>query len=110
FDNAPRSGAAFVVEAGEQIRFANNVVQGYASGLLIFGTPPRTRAVIAANNLLLGVSDTAVKLDDAAGVPLLDHNVLSPAGAASVEIGGRTLPLVRWLKEVALPHSRMVPG
>jgi len=103
-------GTAFVVEAANGLVVANNVVGGYASGILVFGRPPQTRNVTVANNLLLGVSDVAFLLADPAAATLFDYNVFSPAGPALVEIGGASIPLARLLKEGKMPHSQVKPG
>jgi Right handed beta helix region len=103
-------GTALVVEAANGLVVANNVVGGYASGILVFGRPPQTRNVTVANNLLLGVSDVAFLLGDPAAATLFDYNVFSPAGPALVEIGGASTPLARLLKEGKMPHSQVKPG
>ena len=103
-------GTALVVEAANGLVVANNIVGGYASGILVFGKPPQTRNVTVANNLLLGVSDVAFLLADPAAATLFDYNVFSPAGPALVEIGGASIPLARLLKEGKMPHSQVKPG
>ncbi len=103
-------GTAVVIEAAARVVVANNVVDGYASGILVFGKPPQTRDVSVANNLVLGVSDVAVLLADPAAAAVFDYNVFSPAGPVLVEVGGVSVSLARWLKEGKMPHSQLKPG
>ena len=103
-------GVALDLEAGRGIRFVNNVVEGYADGILLLGIPPVTQKVIVANNLVLRFSRMAFALADPSAVSLFDFNVFSPEGdTAKIETGGKTLDLASFLKEGHMPHSRVVP-
>ncbi len=101
---------AFAVEAGERIRFVNNVVEGYADAILVFGKPPQTKEVTVANNLVLGASDLAFLLEAPDSARLFDYNIFSARRAAEVQVGGRKVPLARYLEGGAMPNSRAVPG
>ncbi|HYX21347.1 MAG TPA: right-handed parallel beta-helix repeat-containing protein [Thermoanaerobaculia bacterium] len=107
-ENTPGSGTAIAIEAGNGIRFVNNLVSDCANGILVLGAPPETRNVIAANNILLGVTGTALRLSDSSSVSEFDYNVFAPAGASVVEVAGQREALVRWVK-ANLPHSAVVP-
>jgi len=103
-------GTAVVIEAAHRAVVANNLVSGYASGILVFGKLPGTRDVTVANNLLLGLSDVAFLLADPASAALFDYNVFSPAGPVLAEFGGASVPLAGFLKEGKMPHSELKPG
>ncbi len=101
------------IEAGEDVRIANNIFDGVFDGVLLFGGPPRTSHVVIANNLLLGVSRLAFRADDLACASLFDANVFSPATSPSVpiEIGGQIEDLRRFLSDGRhMRKSRVVPG
>src|SRR5262249_27493865 len=103
-------GTAVVIEAGHRVVVANNLLAGFASGILVFGKPPETREVIVANNLLLGLSDVALVVTDPGSATLFDYNVFSPIGPVLAEVGGTSIPLSRWLQEGKMPHSELKPG
>lgn len=102
--------AAFVVEAGTRVRMVNNLADGYADGVLLFGAPPQTERVVVANNVFLGVSDVALMMQSPSAATLFDYNVFSPLGAPTVEIAGRAQPLTRFLKEGSMPHTQIKRG
>jgi hypothetical protein len=99
------------IEAGERVRFANNVIQGYADGIVVFGRPPSTGSVTVANNLVLEVSGTALLLQDPKAAVLFDYNVFSPRGdALTAVVGRKATPLSQFLKGGTMPHTRVVPN
>jgi len=104
------NGTAFVVEAGREIRILNNLSDGYANGVLLFGAPPQTENVVVANNLFLRVSDVALMMQSASAAALFDYNVFSPSGQVNVEVGGKTLPLSRFLDGGTMPHTEVKSG
>lgn len=110
-ENRLSSGVAVDIEAGGGVRFVNNVVEGYAHGILVLGKQPLTKGVIVANNIVLGVAETAFALADPAVVVLFDYNVFSPSGESlNVEVGEDTRTLARFLKGGTMPNTRLVPG
>ncbi|MEO8191702.1 MAG: right-handed parallel beta-helix repeat-containing protein, partial [Acidobacteriota bacterium] len=99
------------VEAGDNVRIANNVFDGVFDGVLLFGGPPRTRHVVIANNLLLGVSRLAFRVDDLSCASLFDGNLFSPrTSSVPIEIGGEIRDLRRYLFDGHMRRSRLVPG
>lgn len=102
--------AAFVVEAGSKIRILNNLADGCAEGILLFGAPPQTERAVVANNVLLGVSDVAILMQSPAAATLFDWNVFSPVQRATVEIAGQAMPLSRFLQGGTMPHSQIKVG
>jgi hypothetical protein len=103
-------GAAIAVEAGNRIRITNNVLERIAEGFVLFGRPPRTREVLVANNLVLGIGDLAFRIEDFTSVALFDRNVFSPAGELSAEVGPENLSLADLLARGRMPGTRIVPG
>jgi hypothetical protein len=102
--------AAFVVEAGSAIRIVNNLADGCADGVLLFGAPPQTEKVVVANDVLLRVSDVALILQSPASATLFDYNVFSPSGPVTAEVGGRSLSLARFLREGTMPNTQIKSG
>ena len=41
---------------------------------------------------------------------LFDYNVFSPSGPVNVQVGGKTLPLSRFLDGGTMPHTEVKPG
>lgn len=110
-DNVLSSGVAVDIEAGGSVRFVNNVVEGYPHGILVLGKQSLLKGVVVANNILLGVAETAFVLADPAVVALFDYNVFSPGGESlNVEVGGDTRALARFLKGGTMPNTRLVPS
>jgi hypothetical protein len=110
-ESALPGGTAVDIEAGEGVRFANNVIQGYSDGITVFGKPPSTKGVTIANNLWLSVSRTAFMIQDPQSADLFDYNVFSPQGEIlTAEVGHNSLPLTQFLKEGTMPHTRVVPN
>ena len=104
-------GTAIDIEAGDSIRVANNVIDGYADGILILGKSVQVHALSVTNNLVLGVSGIAFALPDPASAMLFDYNVFSPRGdRATVELGGDTVSLTRFLAGGSMPHSKVLMG
>jgi Right handed beta helix region len=100
-------GTGLAVEAGQKLRFANNVVNGFADAILLLGRRPALDEVTVANNLILGVSRTAFAIRDAAAAALFDFNVFSPQGSAvEVEVNGAPGALAPFL-ERQMPNSRL---
>jgi parallel beta helix pectate lyase-like protein len=109
-ESALPAGFAIDVEAGNKVRVANNTIQGFAHGILVFGGPARTREVTVANNLVLGVSEVAFVLENPAAAALFDYNLFSTqGGTVDVEAGSKTYGLAGYLKAGSMPHSRVVP-
>ena len=101
-------GAGIDIEAGRRARVANNAVEGFATGILVFGAPPQTQSVTIANNLFLEVADTAFVLADPRAVALFDYNIFSAsAGVPEAQVGGETLPLDGFLRKGTMPQSRL---
>ena len=99
------------VESGSNVRIANNLFDDVFDGVVLFGAPPRTERLVIANNLLIGVSRLAFRADDLACTALFDGNLFSPrTPSVSVEIGGTTRDLRRYLFDGHMPRSRLVPG
>ncbi len=99
------------VEAGEDVRIANNVFDGVFDGVLLFGAPPRTARLVIANNLLLGVSRLAFRADDLSCASVFDGNLFSPGtSSVPIEIGGARRDLRRYLFDGNMRRSRLVPG
>jgi hypothetical protein len=99
------------IEAGHDVRVANNVLDDVSDAFLLFGAPPMTEGVVIANNLVLGVTGLAFRADSLRCAALFDGNVFSPRGPTiSVEIGGKSLDLGRFLAGGAMPRSRLLPG
>lgn len=106
---SPALGVAIDIEAGQDIRFANNVVEEFANGILLLGTSPGLTKVVVANNIVLGISGTAFALADARAASLFDYNAFSLAGKdVMAESGGRAYSLVRILKGGTMPNSRLI--
>ena len=105
-----RGAAAFVIEAGSAIRVVNNVTDGCANGLLLFGAPPQTERVVVANNLFLRVSDVALMMQSPSAATLFDYNVFSPSGPVTAEVGGETAALSRFLERGTMPHTQLKSG
>jgi hypothetical protein len=103
-------GAAVAVEAGNGIEIVNNVLERIAEDIVLFGRPPRTRDVLVANNLALGIGELAFRIEDFASVSLFDRNFFSPAGELSAEVGAENLPLSDLLARGRMPGTRIVPG
>jgi hypothetical protein len=101
------AGVACDIEAGSAIRLTNNIVDGYSTGILLFGKPPQTEKVTVANNLVLGVSDVAFLIADPAATTLFDFNIFRPLGPANVEVSSQTISLAQYLKDGAMPHTRL---
>lgn len=111
FENDPAEGVAIDLEAGRGIRVVNNILDGYADGILLLGIAPTTQKVIVANNLVLRFSRMAFVLGDPSAASLFDFNVFSPeADAAGIEVGGKGFELESFLKGGHMPHSRLVRG
>lgn len=105
------AGFAIDVEAGSRVRVANNTLQGFAHGILVFGGPARTRQVTVANNLVFGVAEVAFVLEDPAAAILFDYNLFSTqGGSVDIEAASKTYRLAGYLKSGAMPHSRVVPA
>ncbi len=103
------TGVAFDIEAGKDIRFVNNVIEGYADGIVVLGKRQTTGNVVIANNLVLRVSRTAFVLRDPATVGLFDFNVFSPTrSSVDVQIGNKTLALTSYLRRRTMPHTQQV--
>ncbi len=99
------------IEAGNRVRVANNVVDGYATGILVFGAPPQTQSVRVANNLFLRLGDVAFALATPETAILFDYNIFSArSGAPSIQIGANTRALADFLAQGTMPHSRLVPA
>jgi hypothetical protein len=99
------------VEAGRNVRVANNVLDDVSDAFVLFGTPPTTEGVVVANNLVLGVSGLAFRVESLACAALFDGNVFSPRGATiAVEIGGKSADLRRFLANGSMRRSRLLPG
>ena len=93
-ESAMPAGFAIDVEAGSRVRVANNTLQGFAHGILVFGGPERTREVTVANNLVLGVSEVAFVLENPAAAVLFDYNLFSTQGGpVDVETASKTYGL-----------------
>jgi parallel beta-helix repeat protein len=102
------AGVAVSIEAGNHILFANNVIDGYADGVLLLGRP---RNVTVVNNLILGMTGTAFVIHDLSSIRLFDFNVFSPASdAVKAEIGSETLTLAQSLARAKMPNTRQVSG
>ncbi|HYR29380.1 MAG TPA: hypothetical protein VEU30_12995, partial [Thermoanaerobaculia bacterium] len=107
-DASPDSGTAIAIEAGSNIRFVNNVVNGYADAILLLGTRPFLSGVTVANNLVLGISRTAFVLRDPAAAALFDFNVFSTRNdAVEVEVDRATSTLARFLARGTMPRSEI---
>src|SRR5262249_12055846 len=52
-DGPAGGGAGIDIEAGREVRVANNVVSRYGPAVAVLGVPPATRSVTIANNLFL---------------------------------------------------------
>jgi hypothetical protein len=103
--------SAVVAELGRDVRIWNNVIDQYASGILFFGAAPGAGGWVAANNLLLGLSDTAFLIADLKALAFFDANGFSPQTAAvTVQVGGETLPLTRFLQRGTMPKSILASG
>ncbi len=110
-ESALPAGFAIDVEAGSRVRVVNNVLQGFAHGILVFGGPPRTAEVTVANNLVLGISEVAFVLENPAAAVLFDYNVFSTqGGTVDVEAASKTYGLAGYLTSGAMPHSRVAPA
>ena len=104
-------GTAVDIEAGDHVRFTNNVIEGYADGILVFGKLPSTSAITAANNLVLSVSRTAFLIQDPKSAVLFDYNVFSPRGnALTADVRQKSQPLSKFLEGGTMPHTRVVPN
>lgn len=105
------AGVAVSIEAGNRILLANNVIEGYANGILVLGKRPQARNVTVVNNLILGVSATAFVIRDPSAIRLFDFNVFSPANdPVKAEIGPEKLTLAQALARGSMPNTRQVTG
>ena len=105
------SGTGAAVEAGTGVRISNDIFDGLAEGVLLFGHPPQTADVTVANNLILGVASLAFQIEDPASSRVFDHNVFTAAKEkVSVEVRGKTSDLARYLAENTVPGSKVVPS
>ena len=103
--------SAVVAEVGRDVRIWNNVIEQYANGLLFFGAAPGAGGWVAANNLLLGLSDTAFLIADPKAFAFFDANGFSPQrDAVNVQVGAETLPLTRFLQRGTMPKSLLASG
>jgi len=102
--------AAFVVEAATGARIVNNLTEGYANGVLVFGAPPQTERVVVANNVFLRVADVAFMMQNPSAASFFDFNVFSPASPVTVEIAGKPVPLARYLKGGTMPNTQVKTG
>jgi hypothetical protein len=104
-------GAALDLEAGTRLRFTNNLIEGYRNALLLLGTPPLTRDVTIANNVILGVSGVAFSIASVKTASLFDFNAFSPSNAkVQVEVEGKTMPLDLYLKGGLMPNTSSIRG
>lgn len=104
-------GTGIRIEAARGARVVHNVLDRVAEAIVILGTPPRTEGLTVADNLAVGVSRVAFRMEDPKSARLFDYNVFSPAGASlDAWVGQRSLPLDKVLKEGAMRHTRQTPG
>jgi hypothetical protein len=110
-ETATATGVALDIEAGNDIRFVNNVVERYADGILVLGRRETTKNVVVANNIVLGISRTAFVLRDPATATLFDYNIFSPTRQSiDIEVGDRTLALGSYIGRRTMRHTQQVLG
>jgi parallel beta helix pectate lyase-like protein len=98
------------VEAGRDVRIANNVFEEVSEVLALFGSPPQSEGVVVANNLIVGVTRLALRADDLAGVSSFEANVFgSRDRSIPAEVGGKPRDLGRLFPN-ARRANRAVPG
>ena len=99
------------VEAGRDVRIANNVFEELSEALTLFGAPPQTAELVIANNLVLGTTRLAFRADGLAGIPLFTANVFGFRGpAVPAEMGGNPRDLGRLFASRSLRGNRIVSG
>jgi hypothetical protein len=101
-----RESRALVVERGREVRFANNVVEGYTEPFRIGSA--RVSGVWIANNLVLKPA-LALTLESPTAASLFDYNVFGGESSLRANVGGASVEAPAWMK-VHMPHSRVLPG
>ncbi|MDQ6894576.1 MAG: right-handed parallel beta-helix repeat-containing protein [Acidobacteriota bacterium] len=99
------------VEAGRDVRIANNVFEELSEALALFGAPPQTVDLVIANNLVLGATRLAFRADGLAGVAFFTANVFGFHGpAVPAEMDGKPRDLRRLFSSRPLRGNRIVSG
>lgn len=101
-----------VVGTGINVRVANNVVDGFPTGIRVLAEPPHSHGTVIANNLVLNTRSRAFECPELSGVEAFDNNFfgVKPGGRLQASIGGRVVDLSVFLKEGAMPGSKVVEG
>ena len=97
------------IEAGSDVRIANNVFEEVAETLALFGSPPQTVGVVVANNLIVRPTRLALRADDLSAVSSFAANAFGfRRRPIPAEIGGKPRDLAR-LFPAALRPNRAAP-
>jgi hypothetical protein len=97
--------AAVSIERARDVRFSNNVVEGYAEP---FRVGVDARGVTVANNLILHPT-VAFRLLSPKAVALFDYNVFGGDPALPADVGAGPVGAAAWMKR-HMPHSRVIAG
>ena len=102
-------GSGVAVEAGRGVRISNNMLSGFEEAFVIFGKPPVTARLTVANNLAVGISRLAFRLEGRDPARIFDYNAFAAAGKElPVEVDGKTLDLSVFLCKKTMPHTALV--
>ena len=88
------------------MRFANNVIDGYAEPFRIWSQG--VSGLRIANNLILKPA-VALTLESADAANLFDYNVFGGELSLRANVGGVSVEAAAWMK-VQMPHSRVLRG
>jgi hypothetical protein len=105
-----RESTAFKADAGRGVHIFNNVVDRYATPLVLRGGGAKRAGTAVANNLFIEPV-TAFDAPQLRDMRLFDYNIFSVAsGSLSARIGSETRPIGDLVSDGSMSNSRLVRG